>query len=65
LPKDGKTPPLSPAFTPPETDDWRALAVQVMQEQDPKKILLLVEALNRALDKTRPNTDGAPKPPAK
>ena len=32
-----------------EVKDWRALSEAASQEQDPEKLLMLVEELNRAL----------------
>ncbi len=40
-------------------DRWKQLAALVAREQDPKKLLSLVQELNTALDEERPLTSPA------
>lgn len=72
MPDDGTPKSTPPAESTPdaESEDWRAIADRAMKEKDPKQVTVLVEQLNRALDKSRhnnrpkPHDSAPPQPPA-
>jgi hypothetical protein len=41
-----------------QIEQWQILAEEATQEQDPKKLMEIIEALTRALDESHANKNG-------